>query len=46
MLCQLIADTKAKLSDFLGQKLFKFMRYEILKIVNQKIKKVWILLLR
>ena len=41
-----IADTKAQLSDFkLGKKLFQFMRYEILKIVNQKFKKVWIWLL-
>ena len=41
MLCHVIADTKAKLSDFeLSQKLFQFMRYEILKIVKQNFKKV------
>ena len=38
-----MADTEAHLLDFkLGKKLFQFMNYEILKIVNQKFKKVWI----
>ena len=37
----LIADTKAQLSDFkLGKRLFQFLRYEILKICNQKFNKV------
>ena len=46
MLCHGIADAKAQLSDFeLGKKLFWFMRYDILKIVNSKFKEVWILLL-
>ena len=40
-MCYVIADAKAQLSDFkLGKKPFQFMRYEILKIVNQKFKKV------
>ena len=41
----MIADTKAKLSDFKNKKFFQFMRYEILKIVNKKSKKVLIWLL-
>ena len=46
ILCHVIADTKAQHSDFkLGKKLFKFLSYEILKIVNQKFKKVQIWLL-
>ena len=36
----MIDDTKAQLSDFkLGQKLFQFMRYEILKLSSIKIQK-------
>ena len=35
-----IADTEAQFSDFkLGKKLFQFMRYEILKFVNQNLGK-------
>ena len=46
ILCHVVADTKAQLSDFkLGKKLFQFLSYEILKIVNKKFKKVWIWLL-
>ena len=42
----MIADTKAQPSDSkLGKKLFQFMKYEILKIVTQKFKKVWLWLL-
>ena len=40
VLCHVIADTKAQFSDFkLGKKLLQFMRYEILKFVNQKYRK-------
>ena len=46
ILCNGMADTKARLSDFkVSKKLFKFLRYDILKIVYSKFKKVWIWLM-
>ena len=46
ILCHVVAATKAQLSDFqLGKKLFQFLSYAILKMVNKKFKKVGIWLL-
>ena len=37
LICHVIADTKAQLSDFeLAKKLFQFMKYEIKKKVSTK----------
>ena len=38
--CHVIADTKAQISDFkLGQTLFQFMSYDILKLSTRKARK-------